>query len=316
MVSKTLTLICGWGIHTYSASHTSPLMSGRPGGLFPFRNELSARQASKGDQPPTFVVRGHRGGARLALRHRLHRREPVRGSTPHDRLGLLDGRYLAAGIHYAVSTFLPIFGAFHFHKSIRRRAWPEILLWFNLATLLPIGLFLLVATGSERHPTVDYVGYVLLLVGMTILIAAKRNGGPVQQALRGSGVWYAGLMPPSLLAVATATMFGMSVYPGISPAYGGGGAWLASVYLSPAAPGQLMIAVSDSVVVLNRDADTIYALSCAFVMGQPRLVAVEIPRRLADGMRTHRPMSALQYTHDLADQSCVGRPDPVDPSRP
>ncbi|HEX8451405.1 MAG TPA: hypothetical protein VF647_04855, partial [Longimicrobium sp.] len=182
---------------------------------------------------------------------------------------LVEGRYLAAAILFFLFTPTPVFLGFALGASLHwesEEATAEVPSWRMriLGVVLTAGLlyfvvmvsqwaFEILAVPSERE-NIKFVYLYFALCGFVGLLLSYR--GVRSKAERESDDGRGGLeilMFPMfvLLPVLVATVFSQAIYPALSPAFGGGGAWKGQVFLNEP-PTTGMLADLDTVLIIDR----------------------------------------------------------------
>ncbi|HST62007.1 MAG TPA: hypothetical protein VLK84_25120, partial [Longimicrobium sp.] len=215
---------------------------------------------------------------------------------------LWQGRYLAAGILFLLITPVPLLAGYvlgtrvfrpygvkdlNFRQRALIRAFNVFLGVFSALIALTMlqGLMWIISLDSVGKINRSLLLYFFVACGVTFLGAGFYWGKRKESEKADENVVSLDLdldlyAVPYFVAVSMylATTFGNSVYPTISPAYGGGGGWSATLYVDSATLGERVMGDDSSrVVVVNSGKEFLALLQCRASPLGKHYVAVAIP---------------------------------------
>lgn len=182
---------------------------------------------------------------------------------------LFEAQYIGAALLYTMLTVLSISIAVHAHRAGERQETPAQRLRTFLARL-GIGLAVLVlllwtiTPNPEPFPEglvhslspFGYCGAVVGVVVVKLALDANRRGDSSKGDVEPARIW----MGLFMLLFGSTVLFGLIVYPRVSPVFGGGAKWIAMVDLE--GPNPNGYALADSVMILDVSGGFRTLLSC------------------------------------------------------
>jgi hypothetical protein len=225
---------------------------------------------------------------------------------------LVAGRYLAAAILFFLFTPPPVILGFAFGASLHwesKKPSAEASSWtMRILGVLLTGVliyivwmtsrfaFEVLAVPSERENLKLVYPYFTLcgFIGFLMTYRGVRSRAERDAHDERSGLEILSFPIFILLPVVVATMFSQSIYPALSPAYGGGGAWKGQVFLKEP-PGSGILAGLSSVLIIDRDEQFITIMKCIPDELQHRFSPVAIPLDAIDGIQLETQTSVRLF---------------------
>lgn len=193
---------------------------------------------------------------------------------------LLQGRYLAAAVLFVVFSAPPLFIGYILGESLPRGESKQQEQKSSLLRKIVLNLLGVVLSLGFVYVIFVFVGMVFNLVsvthgdsysgiylfywGLAMLVAFMPRFliwySFVREGFKESSAYLLALPIQLFFLLMLSTIFGQSVYPEISAAYGGGGAWLGNLHFKSETPVRPSLL---NVVILDHDSDFVTVLPCS-----------------------------------------------------
>jgi hypothetical protein len=193
---------------------------------------------------------------------------------------ILQGRYVAAALLFLIFTSIPYLGGVVLAAEIsdrfrepsekrtrREKTIPVLVSVFTLilAAFVTIMVGNLISVRGDATTLLGFISYFLVtaFIGFLVTFAPIRTGASYLALLV---LPLAHLMLPIVLS----SYFGLRVYPTISPIYGGGGVWLATVHLrdDTGLPVSVRTRLDGEVPLIQKDREEVVVLLCTRVSSE------------------------------------------------
>lgn len=190
------------------------------------------------------------------------------------RFDFVRGRYVGAGLLFAISALVPAFAGWIIGGEFRRSdtkpkkarqltAASVFVISTPMFTLVLYGLLRATATAAFSKTGMLIFTLVVEAVFATVgSLAVKLQRSRAPFSFRSVAGWRPIIVAYAVLAVAG--LFGRLIYPSVSPAFGGGAGSLARIYVVPGSVSQRVQAIlSRPVILIDRDDKIVDLLVCA-----------------------------------------------------
>lgn len=228
---------------------------------------------------------------------------------------IFEARYFGAALLYSVFTAVPVMIGVYAMREVKKGEadanLDRLLRWVGFTFVLLAMLFLLIRPPYQEpgfqillHSVAPGLGYCLLIALGTFAFFLHRAGARAEQDEKDEEHFRlsAEILGLFIVFLFSTFYFGGMVYPRVSPAFGGGAQWIASVELKN--PIGARYTVADSVMILDNSQGFQTVLSCVADGGQHSSQVLAFPNTSIDVLHYGRVASSSAYIRAMDRFGC------------